>query len=88
MTLYPVVLLMFGLGVSAKVTFGVIHGLVPVTLFTLGAVRNLPPVLVRAARAMRLTPWEAMRSVLMPACLPEIVQRPAHRLFADPARAC
>ncbi len=72
-TLYPVVLLVFGLGMSAKVAFGVMHGLVPVTLFTLGAVRTLPPVLLRASRAMRLTTMQAMRSVLIPACLPEIV---------------
>jgi NitT/TauT family transport system permease protein len=72
-TLYPVVLLVCGLGVSAKVTFGVMHGLVPVTLFTLGAVRNLPPVLLRAARAMRLTMPQAMRTVLIPACLPDIM---------------
>ncbi len=72
-TLYPVVLLVFGLGTSAKVAFGVMHGLVPVTLFTLGAVRTLPPVLLRASRAMRLTTWQATRSVLIPACLPAIV---------------
>lgn len=72
-TLYPVVLLIFGLGASAKVAFGVMHGLVPVTLFTLGAVRTLPPVLLRASRAMRLTTWQAMRSVLIPACLPAIM---------------
>ncbi len=72
-TLYPVVLLVFGLGTSAKVAFGVMHGLVPVTLFTLGAIRTLPPVLLRASRAMRLTTWQAMRSVLIPACLPDIV---------------
>ncbi len=72
-TLYPVVLLVFGLGMSAKVAFGVMHGLVPVTLFTLGAVRTLPPVLLRASRAMRLTTLQAMRLVLIPACLPEIV---------------
>lgn len=71
-TLYPVVLLVLGLGVSAKVAFGVMHGLVPVTLFTLGAVRTLPPVLVRAARAMRLGPVDTMRAVLVPACLPAI----------------
>lgn len=72
-TLYPVVLLVFGLGLSAKVAFGVMHGLVPVTLFTLGAVRNLPPVLVRTARVMRLSPTDAMSFVLIPACLPDIV---------------
>ena len=72
-TLYPVVLLLFGLGMSAKVFFGVIHGLVPMTLFTLGAVRNLPPVLVRTARALRLSPQRTMRWVLVPACLPDII---------------
>jgi NitT/TauT family transport system permease protein len=72
-TLYPVVLLLFGLGMSAKVAFGVMHGLVPMTLFTLGAVRNLPPVLVRTARALRLSPGRTMRWVLAPACLPDIV---------------
>jgi NitT/TauT family transport system permease protein len=72
-TLYPVVLLLFGLGMSAKVAFGVMHGLVPVTLFTLGAVRNLPPVLVRTARTLRLSPLRTMRWVLVPACLPDIV---------------
>lgn len=72
-TLYPVVLLVFGLGTSAKVAFGIMHGLVPVTLFTLGAVKTLPPVLVRTARAMRLDGMQTMRKVLIPACLPQIV---------------
>jgi NitT/TauT family transport system permease protein len=72
-TLYPVVLLLFGLGTSAKVAFGVMHGLVPVTLMTLGAIRTLPPVMMRAARAMRLTAVQAMWSVLIPACLPEVI---------------
>ncbi len=72
-TLYPVLLLVFGLGVSAKVAFGVMHGLVPIALFTLGAVRALPPVLLRAARAMRLSAGQAMWSVLIPACLPDIM---------------
>jgi NitT/TauT family transport system permease protein len=72
-TLYPVVLLIFGLGVSAKVAFGVMHGLVPVTLLTLGAVRNLSPTLLRTARVLRLPPMKTMRWVLVPACLPDII---------------
>ncbi len=72
-TLYPVVLLVFGLGMSAKVAFGVMHGLVPVTLFTMAAIKTLPSVLPRAARAMRLSPMQTMRWVLVPACLPQIV---------------
>jgi NitT/TauT family transport system permease protein len=52
-TLYPVVLLIFGLAMSAKVAFGVMHGLVPMTLFTLGAVRSLNPVYAKTARVIR-----------------------------------
>jgi len=72
-TLYPVVLLIFGLGLSAKVAFGVMHGLVPVTLLTLGAVRNLPPTLIRTARVLRLPPSKTIAWVLVPACLPDII---------------
>ena len=72
-TLYPVVLLIFGLGMSAKVAFGVMHGLVPVTLLTLGAVRNLSPTLIRTARVLRLPPTRTIAWVLVPACLPDII---------------
>jgi NitT/TauT family transport system permease protein len=72
-TLYPVILLLFGLNLSAKVAFGVIHGLIPIVLFTLAAVRNLPPVYTRAARSLRLTHWQTITTVLAPAVTPEIV---------------
>jgi NitT/TauT family transport system permease protein len=71
--LYPVVLLMFGLGMSAKIAFGAIHGIIPIVIFTMGAVRNLPPVYLRAAKVSRLTPIEVARHVLIPAAVPEIV---------------
>jgi NitT/TauT family transport system permease protein len=72
-TLYPVMLLIFGLGLSAKVAFGVIHGMVPVILLTLAAVKNISPVLLRTARVMRLRPLQTARTILAPALLPEIV---------------
>ena len=71
-TLYPIVLLAFGIGMPAKVAFGAIHGVVPIAIFTLAAVRNLNPVYIKAARMMRLTPWQIARSVLLPAAIPEI----------------
>ena len=42
-TLYPVVLLIFGLSLSGRVTFGAMHGVLPVALLTMGAIRNIPP---------------------------------------------
>lgn len=70
--LYPIVLLAFGIGMPAKVAFGAIHGVVPIAIFTLSAVRNLNPVYVKAARMMRLTPWQITSRVLLPAAFPEI----------------
>ena len=72
-TLYPVILLIFGIGMPAKVAFGAIQGIVPVSLFTLNAIRNIKPVYTRAARVMRLSPPRLVRDVLLPAALPEIV---------------
>jgi NitT/TauT family transport system permease protein len=42
-------------------------------LFTMNAVRNIPPVYIRAAQSMRLTPLQMFRHVLVPASVPEIV---------------
>lgn len=72
-TLYPVILLVFGLGISAKVAFGALHGIFPVALFAMGAIRNISPVVLRTARVMRLSPYETAKTVLLPAALPEIV---------------
>lgn len=72
-TLYPVILLLFGLGISAKIAFGVIHGIIPVILFTMNAVRNIRVVYLRSARAMRLTLAQTAFTVIVPAALPEIV---------------
>ena len=71
-TLYPIVLLAVGIGMPAKVTFGAIHGVVPIAIFALGAVRNLNPIYVKAARVMRLSPWRIAGTVLLPAAIPEI----------------
>ncbi len=70
--LYPIVLLVFGIGMPAKIAFGAIHGVVPVAIFTLTACGSVPPVLIRTAAAMRLTRWDMIRSVLLPAVLPDI----------------
>lgn len=72
-TLYPIILLLFGLGLSAKIAFGVIHGVVPIAVFTMAAVRNIRPVYFRAARAMHLTPLQTARQIMLPAALPGIV---------------
>lgn len=70
--LYPIILLFFGIGLGAEVAFGALHGIVPVVLFTMGAVRNIRPVFIRTARVLGLSHWVMMKTVLLPAALPEI----------------
>jgi len=72
LTLYPIVLLAFGLGMPAKIAFGVIHGFVPIALFTIGAVQNVKPVLIKTARVLKFGPIDLVTKVLFPAALPEI----------------
>jgi NitT/TauT family transport system permease protein len=72
LTLYPILLLAFGLGVSAKVAFGVIHGVIPIILFTLAAVRNTRPILLKTGRVMKLSHSQMVRWILFPAAVPEI----------------
>lgn len=72
-TLYPVILLTFGLGMSAKVAFGAMHGIIPIIIMTMTAVRNIRPVYVRSARAMRLSAWQSVVHVLIPATIPEVM---------------
>jgi len=72
-TLYPMVLLIFGLGISAKVAFGVMHGIIPVIIFTMDAVRNINPVLIKTARILKLSPAQTAARILIPAVTPEIV---------------
>jgi NitT/TauT family transport system permease protein len=72
-TLYPVVLLIFGLSPSGRVTFGAMHGVLPVALMTMNAIRNIPPVYLKSARTLHLSKWQTIATVLFPATLPEVV---------------
>ena len=71
-TLYPILLLSFGLGLSAKIAFGALHGFIPIALFTMNAARNIRPIFLKTGRVMRLSRWEAVRKLVFPAALPEI----------------
>jgi len=72
LTLYPILLLAFGLTLSAKVAFGVLHGVIPIILFTLSAVHNTKPILIKTGRVLNLTRFQMVRWILFPAAIPEI----------------
>jgi ABC-type nitrate/sulfonate/bicarbonate transport system permease component len=83
-TLYPIILLAFGIGISAKIAFGAIHGIVPVALFTLSAVRTIKPILIKTGRVLKLSPTGMVRE----SCCRGAgnLHRHSCRLFADADR--
>jgi NitT/TauT family transport system permease protein len=72
-TLYPLVLLIFGLGISAKVVYGVMHGIIPVIMIVMVSIRELKPVYQRTARVMRLSRWDVVRTIVIPATMPDLL---------------
>jgi NitT/TauT family transport system permease protein len=72
-TLYPMILLIFGIGLSAKVCFGAIHGIMPITIFVMSGVRNIPPVLLKSGASLRLSPMATFLHILVPAAMPEVL---------------
>jgi NitT/TauT family transport system permease protein len=71
-SLYPIVLLLFGLTISARIAFGVMHGIIPVILFTMSSTANVRPVLLRSAKIMNLSTRRTITSIVLPAALPGI----------------
>ena len=72
-TLYPLILLIFGLGVPAKIAFGTLHGIIPIAIFAMNAVRNVAGVHFKTARVMRLSRRQTLLTIVIPGALPEIV---------------
>lgn len=71
-TLYPIMLLAFGLGISAKIAFGALHGFIPVALFTINAVRNVRRVYLKTGRVLGLGRAGMVTKIVFPAAMPEI----------------
>ncbi len=71
--LFPVVLLIFGVGISANVAFAALHGFFPIAIFAMNGVRHMPAGYLKTARVFRLSRLSTVLHVLIPAAMPEIV---------------
>ena len=69
---YPIILLTLGIGVASETTFALLHGILPIILFTMNAVRLLRPIYMKTARVLKLTRFQTLRSVAFPAVMPEL----------------
>lgn len=69
----PVALLAFGLNERAIFSVVVLGSMLSVSIATESAVRNVQPLILRAAATMGATGWTLWRRVMLPAALPGIV---------------
>ncbi|MES2977716.1 MAG: ABC transporter permease subunit [Pseudomonadota bacterium] len=72
-TLYPLVLLFFGVGLTAKVAFGAMYGMIPMMLIVINAIQSMNQALPKTARVLRLTRAQTLGTVVVPAMVPELV---------------
>ena len=70
--LYPVFALALGLGSTSKIVFGAVYGFFPVAIATVAGVAIVNPVLVTAGRSMGARRLSLLRTIIIPAALPEI----------------
>ncbi|TAM85784.1 ABC transporter permease subunit [bacterium] len=69
-TLYPIFLVLFKLGIASKVAFGFFHGVFPIEILTQGATSTISPTYLKVARTLNLTPWQTAAHVVIPAIVP------------------
>ena len=69
-TLFPLFLLFFGIGETAKVAVVAWVSAWPILFYTMTAAREVEPVQIRSAAAMGATPAELLCKVIIPASLP------------------
>ncbi|MFH1536389.1 MAG: ABC transporter permease [Patescibacteria group bacterium] len=69
----PLALLWFGLNEKAIIFVIIMGSLMSITISMEGAVRNIPPLFVRAGKTLGIKGWKLFRYVIIPAILPEFI---------------
>ncbi|EHK54773.1 ABC transporter permease [Allomesorhizobium alhagi] len=69
---FPVILLVFGIGLPAQVVYAFLHGIIPVAIFTITSIRNVRPVFRKTSRVMGLSTGQYWWHVVIPSAIPEV----------------
>lgn len=70
---YPFVMLLFGIGAQANMTFGAVTGLLPAVIIVMNACGTINPVYLVVSRIYGLNPIQKFVSVIVPTLLPSLV---------------
>ncbi len=69
-TILPIFVLYFGIGPTAKIAFGVTHGMFPIMITVAAGVQNIKPILLVSANSMGASSWQILRYVIFPHMIP------------------
>jgi ABC-type nitrate/sulfonate/bicarbonate transport system permease component len=69
----PWIVLLLGYGTTPAVFYGALHGLFPVIVLVIGAVRDVDRTLITVARSLGATTWQLYWKVLLPAIVPSVL---------------
>lgn len=65
--LFPVLLLICGVGAESKMAMGAVSCFFPVTLAVASGVRGIDPILLRVGRSFRASGWARVTKIVLPA---------------------
>jgi NitT/TauT family transport system permease protein len=71
-TIFPLILLFFGIGAGTKIAFGFAHGVFPVLVAVVAGVQSPNPGLAKAAAAMGASRVKFFRWVIFPQLMPSL----------------
>ena len=72
-TLYPIFMVWFGIGVGSKIAFAVLTGSIPIALNTMDGVRQIDRGFLRLSRSIGASPAQAYLRIYLPLSLPAIL---------------
>src|SRR5215471_289031 len=71
--LFPLFILLFGIGTGSKVAYGAAYAFFPIALNTIAGFANVDNRYLNAARAMGFSPFGTFRHILFPAAFPVVL---------------
>jgi len=70
---FPIMIMWFGVGSESKVAMGTLSCFFPIALNVAAGMRQIDPVLIRVGRSFRLSTWQMVTKIYLPAMREPIV---------------
>lgn len=72
-TLFPIFLFIFGLGMESKIAFGFFHGIFPIIILSMNAIKDIEEVYIKVGRSFRLSQIKIFKEIVFPSVLPSLM---------------